>query len=282
MTKPHFLISDSFRYDEKSGIYLETNNTIDDNYSYDEQGHNNCFAVEENSFWFSHRNDVILSVMNNYLQQENPILDVGGGNGFVSKFLSEQGYQSILIEPNIQGVMNAQRRGVEQLICGTVSPKNIKKQSLDSIGLFDVIEHIEEDFEFISLLYSLLKNNGKIVITVPAFNSLWSYHDVQAGHFRRYTKKTISKLLTKANFKLEYVSYFFSILVAPNFIFRTIPTKLGLSNSSENKQKKNKQHINKDSNTNTTLKKVWSSELQQIVKQKSIPFGNSLILVASK
>ena len=61
--------------------------------------------------------------------------------------------------------------------------------NINGIGLFDVLEHIENDKEFLSKLLNKLKKGARIYITVPAHNFLWSEIDRHGGHFRRHNKK---------------------------------------------------------------------------------------------
>lgn len=277
-----YLLNPSFTINEALGIYTDKDQGNNNGLSYNPEGHANCFAVEDNSFWFNHRNNIISNCLDNYLEKDSLFLDVGGGNGFVSKHLHNNGYNPVLLEPKIDGALNAKNRGLENVICGLLSKDTISENSIDSIGIFDVIEHIEDDLEFAKTIHHSLKKEGYLFVTVPAFQSLWSYHDVQAGHFRRYTKKSISEVLIKAGFEVEYLSYFFSVLVFPNYILRSIPTKLGFAKSYDDKKTKAKHHVKKDSVTNKILNKFWSLEISKIKKKKYLPFGNSIIIVARK
>ena len=64
------------------GIWYAPDNQ---NISYPSEGNENCLAVEDNSFWFRHRNNCIVSVVKSYPPEDNgTIFDIGGGNGFVS------------------------------------------------------------------------------------------------------------------------------------------------------------------------------------------------------
>ncbi len=281
---PNYILSKNFLFNEDFGIYINSENQYHQkDISYNEEGHTNCFAVEDNSFWFSHRNQIIFRCLQNHFNKDEQFVDVGGGNGFVSSFLKDNGYSDLLLlEPNIVGAINAKKRGLNKVVCGILDQSLIEEQSISNIGIFDVIEHIEDHEYFAKQLYRALKPGGKLAITVPAFKSLWSYHDVQAGHFRRYTKSTISKLIKDAGFEIKYSSYFFSILLFPNFILRSIPSKLGFYKNYNDKKVKQKQHFNSKSLLNRIMSFFWKFELNQVLKQKNIPFGNSIILIARK
>ena len=85
----------------------------------------------------------------------------------------------------------------------------------DCIIACEVMEHIENDKEFINKIYSLLNSNGQVIISVPAKKGYWSIHDVIVGHFRRYEKRTVRKLLSDANFKnIKIISYGYPFIIA--------------------------------------------------------------------
>src|SRR5262245_51092026 len=121
-------------------------------------------AAEETSFWFDHRNQVI-SLMVSHFPPASPIVDIGGGNGFVSRGLKQRGIPSILIEPDEVGASIAHQRGLP-VICAEFTRNLFHDQSLDAIGLFDVIEHIPDDVGFLSDCRNVLVPGGLIYLTV--------------------------------------------------------------------------------------------------------------------
>jgi SAM-dependent methyltransferase len=246
--------------------------------SYPTDGNNSCFQIEEESFWFKHRNNCILSVLNKY-SQDKEIIDIGGGNGFVSSFLQKNNYNPILIEPGISGCINAKSRGLNNIICSSFQDIKIKNNIISNVGIFDVLEHLENDNGFLKDIYSKLKIGGKLFITVPAYNFLWSYEDENAGHFRRYTLKKIKKLLVNTGFKIDYSTYFFAPLFLPIFVFRTLPF-LFRKKIDKKHGKTKKEHS--QSKFNSILQKLWAWELRKINKNKKIKIGSSCLLVVSK
>lgn len=79
----------------------------------------------------------------------------------------------------------------------------ISKRKYDYLFAFEVLEHIKDDYKTLKEWSSLLNNNGKIIISVPAHLSRWSINDISVGHFRRYEKKRLEKLLNQTNIKIE-------------------------------------------------------------------------------
>lgn len=249
--------------------------------SYPESGNDDFYQIEENSFWFRHRNNCIIESVKRH-NKNKIFFDVGGGNGFVAKGLQENGFETVLLEPGLQGCLNAKKREIETVICSTFENADFQKGSIENVGVFDVVEHIENDVEFLKEIYSFLEKDGLIYITVPAYNFLWSNDDKYAGHYRRYTVKELENKLKGIGYSIEYSTYIFSILVIPVFFFRTLPS---LFNP---KKKEKKMDDNKDDHTVKTgiveklINKVWQMELKRIKTGRKNRFGGSCFVIAKK
>jgi hypothetical protein len=150
-----------------------------------------------------------------------------------------------LLEPVHDGVRNAKRKEPQNIICVSLETAQFTQKSLPAVGLFDVVEHIEEDLTFLKTINSfnsLLKSGGKLYMTVPAYSFLWSTEDDLAGHYRRYTLGSISKTLKLANFDANFSSYIFRFLPIPIFLLRTIPYILWISKKNKNGTKVGCEH----------------------------------------
>ena len=246
--------------------------------SYPEDGNEKDFQIEENSFWFTHRNNCIIEAVKKY-SHDNLFFDIGGGNGFVAEGLEKNGTPTILIEPGQSGCLNAKKRGLKNIICSTFESAHLKENTISAIGLFDVVEHIEQDGDFLKSINKSLKEKGIVFITVPAYTALWSNEDIDVGHFRRYSLKEIEDKLRTAGFNIEYSTYLFYILPIAIFLFRTIPSKLGLNKNSYGIDKRKKEH---KGIANTLLNWIWNIELNKIIKGEKITFGSSCFVVARK
>jgi SAM-dependent methyltransferase len=246
--------------------------------SYPSAGNAAAFEVEDRSFWFQHRNRCIASIVRCF-PPAGAIFDLGGGNGFVSLGLQTAGWQSIVVEPGRVGAMNARRRGLENVICATLEDANFRSHSLPAVGLFDVLEHIQDDGQFLRTLGDRLIPGGRIYLTVPAHRWLWSAEDVSAGHFRRYTLTSLGSVLAQSGFDLEFASYIFSVLPVPILLKRTIPSLLG-----RRKTENFEEAIRELRGGSRTLERpagaVFDWELRRLKRRKTIPAGASCLVVA--
>ncbi len=248
--------------------------------SYPADGNERCFQLEDTSFWFRHRNNCIAEVFKRF-RPDGPILDVGGGNGYVTRRLLDEGMEAVLLEPGTQGAWNGRvRRQIPQVVCGTLQDAGFEPESVPAIGLFDVLEHIEDDAGFIRDLHRVLCPGGLLCLTVPAWSWLWSPSDDQAGHFRRYRLGDLERLL-RPMFTLEYASGFFLALVAPIFLLRALPWRLGLCGQG-GVLSDEKEHGADSGLSSRILKRLLDREIPRIRRGEKIPFGASCLIMARK
>lgn len=146
-------------------------------------------------------------------------------------------------------------------------------QKYDSIGAFDVIEHIENDGLALSNLAKALKRNGCLLITVPQHKWLWSVTDMNAGHFRRYSRKELIKKVTGTGLKVEFSTSFVSLLIPFMFLNRLF---LNFKKTDQSEE------FLISATLNLTLKSIMYVEILLIKYGIKIPLGGSLLLVARK
>jgi 2-polyprenyl-3-methyl-5-hydroxy-6-metoxy-1,4-benzoquinol methylase len=250
--------------------------------SYPKEGNSLSFQIEEKSWWFQFRNKFIASYVMKYAPNAT-FWDIGGGNGFVSKELQENGITTILVEPGIEGANNASNRGLNHIFCATLEELHVNAAMIESAGLFDVLEHIENAHEFLSEINNSMQKEGKLFITVPAYNFLWSVDDDYAGHFKRYTLNSLNQTLDTAGFEMVKSTYFYSVLIIPIFFFRTLKQKIKGTKKQDvnNLAKAENEHGDQGILVNI-MKPIWKFELWMINKGIHIPFGASCLIVAKK
>ena len=236
-----------------------------------------CFAVEERSFWFAHRNQVIVDAVRR-LPPAGPIADVGAGNGFVSLALTQAGFPTIVIEPGPTGARNARSRGLAPVVCATLGEASLQAGSIDAAGLFDVLEHIGDDRAMLIELRRILAPNARLYLTVPAFRWLWSAEDDLVGHHRRYSIATLTQVLRESGFAIEYATYFFAPLPLPLLLLRTVPTLLGVRTTLDPKQ--TAAELQPSPAIVGLVTRLLSPERRFIRSGWRVPIGTSVLAVA--
>lgn len=247
--------------------------------SYPENSHSVLASIEPRSYWFNHRNEVILRVVRRF-PPGGRIYDVGGGSGYVSLRLREAGFETLVIEPGPQGARAAHDRGLP-VVRAAFQDLQIEDASVPALGLFDVLEHIENDLEALRNLWRILPLGGRLYLTVPAHGALWSKEDDVAGHYRRYGAGSVSRVLRQAGFEVEFVSYFFSILVAPIFLFRALPSRLGVRRANQASETAN-EHSLPSNAIGVMFRKSFDRELRVFDAGGRIGFGASCVVSARK
>ncbi len=245
---------------------------------YPEKGHDWCAAVEDNSFWFRHRNQFLLEVMRRY-PPRTPLYDVGGGNGVVAAALQQAGIPAVVVEPGADGARRAKLRGLES-ICATLGGAGFTPGSLPSVGLFDVIEHIEDPVAFLRQAFDLMKPGGRIYLAVPAYVALWSAEDDYARHFRRYTRRGLSRELAAAGFEIEHSTYMFAFLILPILLMRSLPYRLGVSRPVTPDAVRS-DHVATGA-SRALLDRLRNLEVTAVRRWGGLPFGASVVAVARK
>lgn len=274
-----FYLQSSFfkKFNINNGIYTALDKG---KVSYPDQWSGKCFDIEDGSFWFKHRNQCIISMIKNF-PPNGFIFDVGGGNGCVSAALEGFGYKTVLLEPSFYGVLNASRRKLPRIICGALEDVDFCVDAVGAFGLFDVLEHVEDDRAFIAGLYKNLQREGRIYLTVPAYNFLWSFEDKISGHFRRYNLRNLTRLFIEQGFEVEYATHFFSILPPAIFVKRTIPSLLGMKREGLI-VKDHASAVKAQGIRQALLNKIWAFEENKIRNQQPILFGSSCLLTVRK
>lgn len=270
-------LSDGLRFDPDAGLWRARQTGA---ISYPADDNATCFPAEDGSFWFSHRNRCITAAVRRF-EPDGFILDVGGGNGYVARGLIDAGFEAVLLEPGPVGARNArERRRLPTVINATMEEAAIRSACVPSAGLFDVLEHIEDDRSFVDQLYTIVRPGGFLYLTVPAFDWLWSISDLDAMHFRRYSRRSLTTVLA-GRFDVLYATYFFQRLVPVFFLMRTLPYRLGLARPRP-AQAYEADHAAGCTGMSAVFERLLASEVRAIAAGKSMMAGSSLLVVARR
>jgi SAM-dependent methyltransferase len=150
-----------------------------------------------------------------------------------------------------------------------------KDKSYDMVGAFDVLEHIEDHIGALKEWGRILKDDGAIVITVPAYQWLWTNHDVSLYHKRRYTTKRLTEVAAEAGLKPEKKSYAIVFSLPLVVGFRFINKILGRKTDSETS------YVDVPDWVNSFFTKLLCAEAK-VHGKAAFPFGTSVVTVLRK
>ena len=239
------------------------------------------YEVETTHWWFQAKKDILIQLIKNKIipqlsKSEINIADIGCGAGLLLDSLSKFGNVTGIDYSNnaIEFCKNSFSGELIQADCGDTN-LNINKK-FDLIIATDLIEHIKDDRIAINNIYNLLNDNGYAIITVPAFQFLWSQHDVINMHYRRYSFKNLYEAIKTAPFNICYLSYYNFFLFLPALMVRITKKILNFDKNSNLEFSTPPDLINK------SFYKLFYSEARFIIKRKKFPFGLSLIAIIKK
>lgn len=241
-------------------------------------GFNKLFKSEDNHFWFRGRNRILLFLIKKYSGFKGPysFLEIGCGNGYVLKAL--QKHTSFELKGSdiyVQGLINARPRLPEVDLIQLDATKFCQSNSYNAIGLFDVLEHIEEDELVLKNIYTSLIDDGVLYISVPQYMFLWTQLDEIAFHKRRYSRRELCEKVKNAGFKIEYSGSFIFCLF-PVMLFSRFLMKI------KGQHIKGDEEFSQGNFVNRILQ--FFILIDEIVIRMGIrlPFGGSLLCVARK
>jgi len=238
------------------------------------EAYRNMAATEDEHWWFCGRRAIGEAVIRGLdLPAGAKILEIGAGTGGNIAMLERFGEVQAVEMSDLARRIAREKTGHDFL--DGFLPDNIPVApgSIDLICLFDVLEHVKEDEASLLAMRDMLKPNGKIVLTVPAHQWLWSTHDVGLHHMRRYSKTMLRQRIEAAGYRVEKLTYTNAALFPAAVLARLADRLRGAGGASGQAMP--------PAPVNAAMKAVFSAE-SLIVPSASLPFGVSLLAVFCK
>ncbi|GBE94647.1 class I SAM-dependent methyltransferase [Nostoc cycadae] len=234
-------------------------------------------AVEDQHWWFVGRRRIVEALIRQLkLPKQAKILEAGCATGGNLSMLARYG-EVAAMELDETACLLANERRVTTVQQGSLPDKIPFTSQYDLIVILDVLEHIDDDLAALEALSSRLNPNSWLLITVPAYQFLWSYHDEINHHKRRYTLKKLQRVVKQAGYTVCYGSYFNTWLFPLVAGIRLLKNLLKLDKKADASSDLNlpAKPINK------FLTFLFASE-RYLINRVSLPFGVSVVLTAQK
>lgn len=178
--------------------------------------------AEDRHWWYRGRRKVLERVVGDLrLPARARILDAGCGSGRNMVELARHGTVTG-VELADASVSLARERGAGEVIAGSVLEMPFEADSFDLAASLDVIEHLEDDLAALRELRRVVAPGGSLLVTVPAYQWLWSGHDEINHHFRRYTRRSLQRAGEEAGWQQVRTTYFNSLLLPAAILLRVL------------------------------------------------------------
>jgi SAM-dependent methyltransferase len=178
--------------------------------------------AEDRHWWYRGRRNVIERVIADLrLPARARILDAGCGSGRNMVELARHGTVTG-VELSDTSVSLARAREVGEVVAGSVLQMPFDGDSFDLSVCLDVIEHLEDDVGALRELRRVLAPGGSLLVTVPAYQWLWSGHDEINHHHRRYTRRSLQRVAEEAGWEQVRTTYFNSLLLPVAIVLRVL------------------------------------------------------------
>ena len=201
------------------------------------------------------------------------VLEAGAGPSGNLDMLSEFGELDAFELDEGARRIAAARSGIEIRPGALPDDIDYAPASFDLIVALDVIEHIEADRESVQALAQLLRPGARLMITVPAYGWLWSFHDDRHHHKRRYTRSTARRLVEEAGLVVEKCSHFNTILLPLIVATRLVKKVAGAADSPDDNMP--------SPFVNAVLLRIFSAE-RHLLRHLSLPIGVSILCIARR
>jgi len=228
--------------------------------------------LEECHWWWLARRQILTRMLARLnLPPDAEILEAGCGTGGNLAMLSRFGaLYGMELDDSARQISIS--RGFGQIQSGRL-PDQVPfgDRQFDLVLLLDVLEHLDDDLGALKALRKRLKPGGQLLVTVPAFKFLWSHHDTSHHHKRRYRRKQLRGTVEEAGFKVNFVSYFNTVLFPLIASIRLMKKSVGGGDDLKVPS----------TPVNRTLQALFASE-RHFLGPLRFPFGVSLILTAQR
>ncbi len=169
-------------------------------------------SLEDSHWWYRERRAILARQLRR-VSGTGRALDIGAAGGGNTRVLQAHGWQAVALEYSDSVADVARARGISA-IRADARDLPLVSGACGLVTAFDILEHIDEDYLAAAEIARVLRPGGTALIAVPCDMALWSAHDDEVGHVRRYDRSALVSLIQKAGLTVEQV-WSWNVLLRP-------------------------------------------------------------------
>jgi SAM-dependent methyltransferase len=219
-------------------------------------------------WWYRARTQLLEVALGEHLGSPKRLLDVGSADGPSVEWM-RGGHTRYTIDVDPRGLKAGEG------VCASALALPFADRTFDVVGAFDVLEHCQPEGTAVDELARVLRPGGRLLMSVPAYSWAWTDHDVQAGHYRRYTRPRLVEAIERGGLVVERATYGFSA-VFPFFAVERVVRRLRSRAPADDKKLPTVSPV-----MDRVLMGLTSVETK-VLRSHDLPFGSSVFLAAAK
>jgi SAM-dependent methyltransferase len=185
-------------------------------------------SFEDRHWWFVGKRLLVAALLGNRLDRPGQrILDVGCGTGGVLASLASRA-ETVGVDRSVQALRHSRGRGVASVACADMDRLPFGPGRFDLVLMLDVLEHFDDDVAVLNGVRPLLRPGGALLVSVPAFQALFSEHDEVLQHKRRYSMPMLRRALDAGGFAIRRLTYTNVLTLPPAALVRGLLPRLGI------------------------------------------------------
>ena len=230
--------------------------------------------LEDSYWWHVAKRQLVSNLLKKHFPAPGRLVEGGVGSARNLLEFKQAGYEVTGFDIMEEAVEHGRRRGINDVrVHDLEQPWPLDKESVRAVVLLDVLEHVENPVQVLRHVKQILRPDGGIVFTVPAYPWLFSEWDKQLGHYRRYTSKVMREQVREAGLKIEWLNHWNAF---------TLPAAMAVRGMEKLRPKRHQPDFPEVSpGVNRMLLRAASAERWLMVKL-GIPMGLSLVGVIRK
>ena len=240
--------------------------------------HQRLLDLENRYFWFTSRRKLLLHLLGRWTSPRGTFCEIGCGNAREMQEISTAYPEITLYGCDIH--LEPLEAALKKLPGCKFFQADLldfpREYTFDTIGLFDVLEHIQDDAGALLSVHQCLNDGGMLIVSVPQHRWLWGTQDDLARHKTRYSRAELQTKLIEAGFRVRRLCSYMVLLLPLMLCARLLSRKM------VNRDNLISDEFDLPPELNRILGVVTDFEVRLTAMGISFPVGGSLICVAEK